>query len=607
MEFTQSTCREMTALGAPAPANRSRVASGLGVWVVGVLSFCAFAGCTSARLRSGTVYQAGTLTDLQHQIVLNNLAMYAGNPDAIPFQANLHDGTTQIADNGQLASIASKPLYVLFTGSRTAVDQWSMTPVTDDIALRLLRKAYRRALGFPDSLYDDDCELANDLAHELKKTTAVVDDIRTTNQISTRTETVQRLEEIDVADSQKKFVDAFLRFLGESGHRRDLLGHDINEGNRDLERIANDFAEAVGNRDGYLIREYGTQLLERRNPGPPPAISHVLPLVRAIEDVRNHPKKPELKPEVQVAIIRFLSELKGKEDREGERLEAAERLFDVYRLWPEQSTLIGVRHRDASSYRVDDHKVLTSNHSKIIIPTEIGRNEAGFTKKLHDGNLDYVDLGSEYAYIITIDRHAPGLSCTVRLEHCLEDGKLTTFNIPIWSYIQANEVQRPLDLYLPGRFIVSGGPLSVSSPISISYVGESRGKKDGKPELEFRMPEDECSPFRLDPIHRYMKVTPIVAEVRRQVKDVEDDLEKIKSGWFRWSCDKHDVPKGACYTASWKDCGRTTYVWVCQEGRKEFEDFTIKILNFSNLIKEVKLTGASGVKYSPATASTPVR
>ena len=71
---------------------------------------------------------------------------------------------------------------------------------------------------------------------------------------------------------------------------------------------------------------------------------------------------------------------------------------------------------------------------------------------------------------------------------------------------------------------------------------------------------------------------------------------------MHWSCNKHDIPKGACYTASWKDCGRTMYVGSVRRSRKEFEDFTIKILNFSNLIKEVKFTGASGVKYSPATA-----
>jgi hypothetical protein len=547
--------------------------------------------------------------------------MYAGNPDAIPFQANLHDGTTQIADNGQLASIASKPLYVLFTGSRTAVDQWSMTPVTDDIALRLLRKAYRRAFGFPDTLYDDDCELANDLAHELKKSTVVVDDIRTTNQISARMETIQRLEEADAADSQKRFVDALARFMGREVYHRDLLGHEIKERNRNLERIANAFAEAVGDRNSEWIEEYANQLINYRiRPFNPPHLE-AIELRDAIEDVRNDAHhavqsdgivNAELRSVVHQRIVSFLDAIDPRRDREAERAEAAEQLFEVYRSWPEQSKLIGVRHREASSYRVDDHKVLTSNHSKIVLPSEIEKEGEKFSRKLHDGNLDYVDLGRNFTYLLTLDRQEPGLSgynVRVELRHD-EENPIKALDIPIWDHIEAVEVQSKLEKVFPGRFIASGGPLSVNSPISISYVGESKVEKDGKPELKLSMlcPSSPNPPLMsVVPLHRYMKVTPLVAEVRRQVKEVEDDLEKIKGGWLHWSCDKHDVPKNACYAASWKDCGRKMYVWVCPEERKAFEEFTIKILNFSNLIKEVKFSGSSGVKYSPATSSPPIR
>ena len=52
-----------------------------------------------------------------------------------------------------------------------------MQPVTNDVALRLLRVAYRRPLGFDENLYNDD--LANDFAHEIKKQTYQVDDLRT--------------------------------------------------------------------------------------------------------------------------------------------------------------------------------------------------------------------------------------------------------------------------------------------------------------------------------------------------------------------------------------------------------------------------------------------
>ena len=538
--------------------------------------------------------------------------MYAGNPNAIPFQANLHDGTTQIADNGQVASVASKPLYVLFTGSRTAVDQWSMTPVTDDIALRLLRKAYRRAFGFPDTLYDDDCELANDLAHELKKSTVVVDDIRTTNQISARLETTRRLEEAEAADSQKSFVEALARYLGEEGQFRDRNGYRFAERDWEFERIATDFAKEIGNRNGDQIVVLGEQLLHRGNPAAPLVPQLAQQLSDAIRDAKNLPDEPMLKLRVYQEIELFLSRLGGIAGREPELMEAARQLFEVYRSWPEQSTLIGVRHREASAYRVDDHKVLTSNHPKIILPTEIAREGEDLKKKLHDGNLDYVDLGSEYTYLLTIDCQNPIVGPpkpSLRVQHRFnEDRSIAEFDISVWDHIEANDVQQQLDEKFPGRFIASGGPLSVSSPISISYVGESK-EREGPPELHLFMPYplDQLPPIRVESFHRYMKVTPLVAEVRRQVKDVEEDLEKIKGGWLHWSCDKREVPKHACYTAAWKDCGRTTYVWVSPENRKEFEEFTIKILNFSNLIKDVKLSGTSGVKYSPATSSPPLR
>ena len=50
-------------------------------------------------------------------------------------------------------------------GSRTVVVQWGMTPVIDAIELRLLRIAYRRALGSTEM---PEPEFVNELAHELK-------------------------------------------------------------------------------------------------------------------------------------------------------------------------------------------------------------------------------------------------------------------------------------------------------------------------------------------------------------------------------------------------------------------------------------------------------
>jgi hypothetical protein len=84
-------------------------------------------GCTATRLRDRTVNQAMTLTDLQYQQVQNNLAMLCFNPEAVPSQINLRDGSAQLAD---AASVTAGDTNFFF-GSRTAVEQWGMTPVTD--------------------------------------------------------------------------------------------------------------------------------------------------------------------------------------------------------------------------------------------------------------------------------------------------------------------------------------------------------------------------------------------------------------------------------------------------------------------------------------------
>jgi hypothetical protein len=133
---------------------------------LGIFTLTAFAGCslTDWRLRRSVVTQASTLTELQYQQVLGNLAMMSVDPDAMPTHVNLRDGSAQIQDNGSLSSASPYSLFPSAIGSRTVVAQWSMIPVTDDVELRLLRLTYRRALGFDEEL---ELDLANDLAHEL--------------------------------------------------------------------------------------------------------------------------------------------------------------------------------------------------------------------------------------------------------------------------------------------------------------------------------------------------------------------------------------------------------------------------------------------------------
>jgi hypothetical protein len=134
-----------------------------------VLSLAGSSGCISVRLGQRTMRQASTLPDLQYQQVLDNLALFANNPAALPWHVNFREGTTQITDSGSAGAVVelgppARTLPQVF-GSRTVVVQWGMTPLINASQLRLLRIAYRRALGSPEM---PDPEFLNELAHELK-------------------------------------------------------------------------------------------------------------------------------------------------------------------------------------------------------------------------------------------------------------------------------------------------------------------------------------------------------------------------------------------------------------------------------------------------------
>jgi hypothetical protein len=135
-------------------------------WMPLLLVLGTTVGCAGTQLRKTTVQQVGTITKLHHQIVLDNLAAFACNPDAIPSQAVLKSGATQLLNSGSLTGQYVTGGGGLLGLTLTAVDQWITAPITDETTLRILRIAYRRALGFDDNIYMND--FANRLAHRLK-------------------------------------------------------------------------------------------------------------------------------------------------------------------------------------------------------------------------------------------------------------------------------------------------------------------------------------------------------------------------------------------------------------------------------------------------------
>ena len=144
-----------------------------------VVGLACLTGCTSGRLRQRLINQGATLPELQYLQVLDNLALFAANPAALPWHINLREGTSQVTDSlsGGAALDIGPPVtwFPQLLGSRTAVAQWGGSPVIDVTELRLLRIAYRRAHGASDM---PSPAFLDELTHELKEQIASNADLR---------------------------------------------------------------------------------------------------------------------------------------------------------------------------------------------------------------------------------------------------------------------------------------------------------------------------------------------------------------------------------------------------------------------------------------------
>ncbi len=121
--------------------------------MVGLALLCA--GCTQIQLARSTVNQGRTLSDLQRQQVLDNLAMFTANPDSLAWHLKLQGGLVQVADQGTLGLLG-----VFFTdpsmspsasAQRGVVGQWDIAPSVDVDELECLQLAYRVAVNPQDA------------------------------------------------------------------------------------------------------------------------------------------------------------------------------------------------------------------------------------------------------------------------------------------------------------------------------------------------------------------------------------------------------------------------------------------------------------------------
>jgi hypothetical protein len=109
-------------------------------------------GCTHTQLRNNTLGQVHTLADLHQQQVLDNLAMFIHNPEALPYFAYPDSGQNQLTDTAGVGSTITwnaggfDSANVNPTTLRQASEVWTLHPINDPHKLTLMRCAYQKAL-----------------------------------------------------------------------------------------------------------------------------------------------------------------------------------------------------------------------------------------------------------------------------------------------------------------------------------------------------------------------------------------------------------------------------------------------------------------------------
>jgi hypothetical protein len=133
-------------------------------WKFGLLLGLLCTGCTHTQLARQTLKQETTLTDLQYQQVLDNLAMFSCNAGALPYFAQTSTGTAQLADQGQgmlglgwmEGGVNSQMLNL--QASRQLTESWNLSPVLDPDKLYRMRCAYQVVIAAAGTDCDKCCE-----------------------------------------------------------------------------------------------------------------------------------------------------------------------------------------------------------------------------------------------------------------------------------------------------------------------------------------------------------------------------------------------------------------------------------------------------------------
>ncbi len=162
-------------------------------------------GCTHIKLQRNTVHQGSTLSELQYQQVLENLAMFSCDPNVLAWHLKVTGGLVQVADQGGAALVpsnVSNPLLAPnIAASRNLLGQWNVDAVVESDGLELLQLAYQKAVRPGDEqrelkqeAFEKICELSAE--YHIVLTPEVSDEAIATYRIGASPERLQRLDRV---------------------------------------------------------------------------------------------------------------------------------------------------------------------------------------------------------------------------------------------------------------------------------------------------------------------------------------------------------------------------------------------------------------------------
>lgn len=127
-------------------------------------------GCTHLKLRQKTLHQGRTLPDLQRQLVLDNLAQFACDPNTMAWHLIIAGGLVQVSDQGTASMLPGQigaEVVPSAAVGRSILEQWNVDAVVESDDLQLLQLAYQKAVNPADpdrslkrQVYEQVCEMS---------------------------------------------------------------------------------------------------------------------------------------------------------------------------------------------------------------------------------------------------------------------------------------------------------------------------------------------------------------------------------------------------------------------------------------------------------------